>query len=73
MAVFSISRRVPARPPTRYFGFRYAFVAMWASVAPWLPTRAGFWAMTVGQPFVLARVRHDGPSRFRSTADRRLP
>ncbi|WP_281011432.1 hypothetical protein [Lichenibacterium minor] len=42
---------------------------MWAHIIPWLPTRAGFWAMTVGQPFVLARVRPDGPRRFRSAAD----
>ena len=57
MAVFSISRRAPARPPNRHFGFGDAFSAMWASVVLWLPTRAGFWAMTVGQPFVLARIQ----------------
>ena len=69
MAVFSISRRASARPPTRHTGIGDTFIAIWASVAPWLPTRAGFWAMTVGQPFVLARVRPDGPDRFRSAAD----
>ncbi len=41
---------------------------MWACVIPWLPTRAGFWAMMVGRPFVLARVRPDGPGRFSSAA-----
>ena len=68
MAVSSNSRRAPARPPG--FGRLLADGAttMWAHIIPWLPTRAGFWAMTVGQPFVLARVRSDGPSRFRSAA-----
>ena len=49
--------------------FTSGATTMWAHIIPWLPTRAGFWAMTVGQPFVLARVRPDGPSRFRFAAD----
>ncbi len=68
MAVSSNSGRAPARPPG--FGRHLSDVAsaMWACVVPWLPTRAGFWAMTGGQPFVLARVRPDGPNRFRVAA-----
>jgi hypothetical protein len=69
MAVSSISRRTPARPPGFGQLFTDAAAAMWASAVPWLPTRAGFWAMMVGRPFVLARVRPDGPTRFRSAAD----
>ena len=69
MAFPSNSRRAPARPPGFGRLFTDAAAAMWTSLVPWLPTRAGFWAMTVGQPFVLARVRPDGPHRFRSTAD----
>ena len=73
MAVSSFSRRASARPPNPHFKaalpLRDAVAAMWASVMPWLPTRAGFWAMTVGQPLVLARVCQDSPRRFRSAAD----
>ncbi len=67
MAVFSNSGRVPACPPG--FGRHLSDVAsaMWASVGPWLPTRAGFWAITGGQLFVLARATV-GPGRFRAAA-----
>ena len=69
MAISSSSRRAPARPPDKHTGLGDAFAAMWACIVPWLPTRAGFWAMTVDQPLVLARVRPDGPAPFRSTVD----
>ena len=69
MAVSSISRRAPARPPGFGQLLTDAATAMWAFAGPWLPTRAGFWAMMGARPFVLARVRPDGPSRLRSAAD----
>ena len=69
MAVSSNSRRAPARPPGFGRILTDGAATMWAHIIPWLPTRAGFWAMTVGQPFVLARMRPDGPYRFRSAAD----
>ena len=68
MAVSSISRRATARPPGLGRLLADGATTMWAHITPWLPTRAGFWAMTVAQPFVLARVRPDGPSRFRFAA-----
>ncbi len=68
MAALNNSRRAPARPPGLGRLVTAAAAAMWAHITPWLPTRAGFWAMMVGRPFVLARVRPDGPGRFSSAA-----
>ena len=36
--------------------------------AVWLRS-SPFWALNVTRPFVLARVRQDGPSRFRSATN----
>ena len=59
----------PRRPSGLGRHLSVTAATMWAHIIPWLPTCAGFWAMTVGQPLVLARVRPNGPRRFRSAAD----
>lgn len=47
---------------------RWAVVAALTAAALRFPTSTAFWSLGARRPFVLARVRPDGPGRFRSAA-----
>ncbi len=48
---------------------RWAAVAAMTAAVIRFPRPTVFWSLGARRPFVLARVRPDGPSRFRSAAD----
>lgn len=48
---------------------RCAIAAALACLATVWLRPSPFWALSTARPFVLARVRPDGPRRFRSAAD----
>ena len=47
----------------------WAAVAAMTAAAVRFPHPTVFWSLGTRRPFVLARVRPDGPARFRSAAD----